>query len=205
MRPAISLNRSHELLVSMIPEILSYLCYLLAFANITSKLTAKSRSFGQSGFMHWSTFRSLLGTNVLIVMLLGSEALWLVTKVTSMPGAQAKILSDQQLEELLCFADTTRHPGRNRLIVLLSVKAGLRAGEIAKLTWEMLVDPEGDIGNSMELRDCAAKKGSGRRLPIHLVLRQALLFSKGKTGCTGAVIRFRARRPDDRTQHRSLV
>jgi integrase len=53
-----------------------------------------------------------------------------------MPGRQAKILSDQQVQDLLCFADTTRRRDRNRLMILLSVKAGLRAGEIAKLTWE---------------------------------------------------------------------
>ena len=34
----------------------------------------------------------------------------------------------------------TRHPIRNRVIVLLSAKAGLRAGEIANLTWDMVVD-----------------------------------------------------------------
>ena len=32
-------------------------------------------------------------------------------------------------------------PLRNRLIVLLSVKAGLRAGEIANPTWEMVLTP----------------------------------------------------------------
>jgi hypothetical protein len=32
------------------------------------------------------------------------------------------------------------YPLRNRVIVLLSVKAGLRAGEIAKLTWDMVLD-----------------------------------------------------------------
>lgn len=130
-------------------------------------------------------------------MILGSEAIVARNKVPSMPGAQAKILSDQQIQELLCFADTTRYPARNRLIVLLSVKAGLRAGEIAKLTWEMLVDPEGDLGNSIELRDCAAKKGSGRRIPIHPILRQALLGSKDKTGRTGTVIRSERGGPMD--------
>jgi integrase len=114
-----------------------------------------------------------------------------------MPGAQAKILSDHQVNELLCFAETTRYPARNRLIVLLSTKAGLRAGEIAKLTWKMLVDPEGDLGNSIELRDCAAKKGSGRRIPIHPILRQALLGWRDKTGCTGAVIRSERGGPMD--------
>jgi 6-phosphofructokinase len=32
-------------------------------------------------------------------------------------------------------------------MVLLSVKAGLRAGEIAKLTWPMVVDAQGRIGS----------------------------------------------------------
>jgi integrase len=104
-------------------------------------------------------------------------------------GSQAKILSDQQVDELLCFAETTRHPSRNRLIVLLSLKAGLRAGEIAKVTWEMLADPAGNVGGSIELQDNVAKKGSGRRIPLHPVLRKALLVWKEESDCTGPVIR----------------
>jgi hypothetical protein len=53
-----------------------------------------------------------------------------------MAGKQAKILSADHIGDLLFFAERSRHPDRNRLIVLLSVKAGLRAAEIAKLTWE---------------------------------------------------------------------
>jgi integrase/recombinase XerD len=48
-----------------------------------------------------------------------------------MPGKQAKILSEDDLQDLLVYASTTRNPIRNRVIVLLSAKAGLRAGEIA--------------------------------------------------------------------------
>ena len=48
-----------------------------------------------------------------------------------MPGRQAKILSKDSSDDLLVFASTTRQPLRDRLIVLLSVKAGLRAAEIA--------------------------------------------------------------------------
>jgi integrase len=105
-----------------------------------------------------------------------------------MPGRQAKILSNQQVQELLCFADTTRNPNRNRLMILLSIKAGLRAGEIAKLTWEMLIDPEGNLGRSIELRDRVAKKGSGRRIPIHPMLREALLVWRDQNNCAGVVI-----------------
>src|ERR1700683_4650902 len=70
----------------------------------------------------------------------------------TMAGKQAKILSDQQTISLLVFASATRNPRRNHLILLLSLKAGLRAGEIAKLTWDMVVGPTGEIGSVIELR-----------------------------------------------------
>lgn len=91
-----------------------------------------------------------------------------------MAGKQAKILTDFHVRDLLIYADNTRYPLRNRVIVLLSVKAGLRAGEIAKLTWQMVLDAGGDIAPAIELRDSAAKKGSGRRIPLHNELQQAL-------------------------------
>ena len=55
-------------------------------------------------------------------------------------GEQAKILSDPDQQDLLVYASPRRYPHRNVVIVLLSVKAGLRAGEIAKLTWDMVLD-----------------------------------------------------------------
>src|SRR5579872_458942 len=91
-----------------------------------------------------------------------------------MAGRQAKILAADQIDNLLLFAETTRYPLRDRVIVLLSVKAGLRAAEIANLTWEMVLDPNGGIGSSLELRDHAAKKGHGRMIPLHVELRDAL-------------------------------
>jgi integrase len=106
-----------------------------------------------------------------------------------MAGKQAKILSDQAVEDLLFFAETTRHPERNRVIVLLSLKAGLRAAEIANLTWQMIDTPDGEVGTSIELRDAAAKKGHGRRIPIHADLRSALVTSRLKSGSIGPVIR----------------
>jgi integrase len=62
-----------------------------------------------------------------------------------MSGKQAKILAANHIDDLLLFAETTRYPARDRVIVLLSVKAGLRAAEIANLTWDMVLDPEGDV------------------------------------------------------------
>ena len=96
-----------------------------------------------------------------------------------MAGRQAKILTDGQIESLLIFASLTRNLDRNRVIVLLSTKAGLRAGEIANLTWDMVVGPAGDVGTVLELHNRAAKKKSGRRIPIHSDLRAALLSGEG--------------------------
>jgi integrase/recombinase XerD len=92
-----------------------------------------------------------------------------------MPGRQAKILSPADVNDLLLYASCTRNPLRNRVIVLLSAKAGLRASEIANLTWDMVMDATGQIGGVIELQDAAAKKGSGRMIPIHPELRAALV------------------------------
>jgi integrase len=106
-----------------------------------------------------------------------------------MAGKQAKILSVSDVNDLLVFASCTRHPIRNRVIVLLSAKAGLRAGEIAKLTWDMVLDPTDKIGAVIELRDHAAKKGSGRLIPVHPDLRQALAAYRSLLPIIGPVIR----------------
>jgi integrase len=91
-----------------------------------------------------------------------------------MAGRQAKILSPDDLHDLLVFASCTRKPLRNRVLVLLSAKAGLRAGEIANLTWSMVTDAAGGISGLIELPDSAAKKCGGRSIPLHPELAGAL-------------------------------
>jgi integrase len=103
-------------------------------------------------------------------------------------GKQAKILSEANIDDLLLFAETSRHPLRNKVIVLLSAKAGLRAGEIAHLTWAMITDPTGDIGTVLELPDRAAKKGSGWVIPLHEELRTALAAWRLVREAAGPVI-----------------
>lgn len=84
-----------------------------------------------------------------------------------MAGKQAKVLSEGNILDLLLYAETTRLPLRNKTIVLLSAKAGLRAGEIAKLTWDMVTDPMGNVGPVLQLPNRIAKKNSGRMIPLH--------------------------------------
>ena len=77
-----------------------------------------------------------------------------------MVGKRAKILGSGHVEDLLFFARHTRHPIRNQVIVLLSLKAGLRAAEIANLTWDMVVDPTGEIATIL---GAAGSRGQERQ------------------------------------------
>jgi integrase len=88
---------------------------------------------------------------------------------------QAKILSKNQIDAVLGYLSKTRYPIRNRVIFLLSVKAGLRAKEIACLSWEMLTDAEGKIGESIHLLNQASKGKSGRVIPLNKELQSALI------------------------------
>src|SRR5664280_2332628 len=106
-----------------------------------------------------------------------------------MLGKQAKILSDDNIRDLLAFTALPRYPPRNRVMVLLSVKAGLRAGEIANLTWDMVTDSVGNIGTVIALEDRIAKKKSGRVIPVHPDLADALVALQKVTGGLGPVIR----------------
>ena len=90
-------------------------------------------------------------------------------------GKQAKTLSKGQIDAMLAYLTTTRHAKRNRLIFLLSAKAGLRAKEIARLTWWMTNDSEGRIGWEICLLDSASKGKSGRRIPLNEDVRNALI------------------------------
>jgi integrase/recombinase XerD len=81
------------------------------------------------------------------------------------------------------------NPDRDRVIILLSAKAGLRAGEIAKLTWPMVIDAQGRLAAQIELHDAAAKKGGGRTIPLHPDLSRILRRLQRRDGTDGPVIR----------------
>ena len=89
-------------------------------------------------------------------------------------GKQAKILTKGQAEAVHAYLATTRHPERNRVTFLLSLKAGLRAKEIASLKWAMVTDAEGNLSDAIHLTDDASKGRSGRIIPMNKELRLAM-------------------------------
>jgi integrase/recombinase XerC len=95
-------------------------------------------------------------------------------------GKQAKVLSGSQVKRVLHECENSRYPERDRVMVLLSVNAGLRAIEISKVTWGMVLAAEGNVGDVLELRDGATKgEKGGRQVPLCVELRAALQALKG--------------------------
>ncbi len=95
-----------------------------------------------------------------------------------MIGKPAKVLRPNDVRRALALVAKRRHGARNKTMILLSVKAGMRAGEIAQLTWSMITDSNGAVGDFIELPSAVAKYGSGRRLPMHEDIRRSLQVLK---------------------------
>jgi integrase len=106
-----------------------------------------------------------------------------------MPGKQAQRITPPMLQRMLRYASQTAFPHRDRVMILLSVKAGLRACEITNLDWSMVLDARGKVADSLAIRDAIAKKRSGRRIPMHPDLRRALQALLRTGDSWGPVIR----------------
>lgn len=87
---------------------------------------------------------------------------------------QAKTLTKAQQDAMLAFLSTTSLPDRNKIIFLLSVRAGLRAKEISKITWSMVMDASGALQDAIHLEDVASKGKSGGIIWMNKGLRAAL-------------------------------
>src|SRR5262249_5844160 len=79
-----------------------------------------------------------------------------------MLGKQAKVVSLRELKRLLDYAAHGRYPERDRVLVLLSFKAGLGAKEIAGLRWSMVTDSSGQLADHLALPDRASKRAERR-------------------------------------------
>jgi integrase/recombinase XerC len=103
----------------------------------------------------------------------------------------AKVLEPEDVRLVLEHVRHQRHPERNRVIVLASFKAGLRACEIAGLEWPMVLASDKRVGNQIIIAPSIAKKGAGRLIPLHAHLKAALqqLHKAQGRPLTGAVAR----------------
>jgi len=77
--------------------------------------------------------------------------------------AQAKTLTQAELDRVFAHIDTKKYAQRNRAIVAMSFYAGLRVAEIAKLTMADVVSPDSTIKNEIRL-SAAQTKGKHPRV-----------------------------------------
>jgi integrase len=116
----------------------------------------------------------LVYIRLVLVIVYDQTALAASLEIIVSLSKQAKTLTRGQIDAVLGYLERTRNPVRNRAIFLLSVRAGLRAKEIASLTWDMVTESDDAIGKAIRLEDIASKGKSGRVIPLSRDLREAL-------------------------------
>ena len=87
--------------------------------------------------------------------------------------SEAKPLNDAELRAVLRACLATRYAERNRVVVLLAFKAGLRAGEITRLRRWHVMTAGGDLADTIALDKMASPRP--RTVPISVELRSAII------------------------------
>jgi len=104
-------------------------------------------------------------------------------------GKQAKTLTEAQEKAVLAYLATGRSPQRNAVMFLLSVDAGLRAKEVASVTWEMVTDSSASLTDEIRLQDKASKGKSGGVVFISKRLADAMRVYAETQKTTGTIIK----------------
>ena len=111
-------------------------------------------------------------------------------------GKQAKTLSRVQVKMISEYLLTNRYGLRDQTIFYFSVKAGLRAKEIAHLKWSMVMNSDGSVGDYLNLPNASSKGNGGRVVPLNKDLKLNLIkllqehsSSKHFSPSTSAIIR----------------
>ena len=116
----------------------------------------------------------------------------------------AKVPRPADVRKLLRHVGRQRYPDRAIVMVLLSFRAGLRACEISGLRWSMILASNQRVGQQITIARSIAKRGSGRRVPLHPELKAALTRLHAVEGkpVDGPVIRSER---DDHMKPASIV
>jgi integrase len=89
---------------------------------------------------------------------------------------QAKTLSERQIDTTVSVLSRSKRPFRDVVAFLLSVRAGLRAKEIAEATWLMVTDGDGRISDELRITNAASKgENGGRVIKLNKQLKAALV------------------------------
>jgi len=90
---------------------------------------------------------------------------------------QAKVLTPEELKRLLKIVTFTRHKDRNRLVVLFSFLAGLRACELAQLRVKDVMSVQADIveiKDTIYLQNWQTKGSQAQQVVVNEQLRKEI-------------------------------
>lgn len=88
--------------------------------------------------------------------------------------AAAKSLTPAELEQVLAYISTRAYAQRNRVMLLMTVAAGLRVNEVAGLTLGDVLDSRGAVRSEVFLSAQRAKHGHARTIYINTRLQAEL-------------------------------
>jgi integrase/recombinase XerD len=88
--------------------------------------------------------------------------------------AQAKVLTERELKRALAVTATRRHAERDRLALLLTHWAGMRVCEVAALTRDRVLGPNGEVLVEWRLSSEQTKGDKGRVIYANAKLRREL-------------------------------
>ena len=91
---------------------------------------------------------------------------------------QAAYLTATHLKNALARTTEYKYAARNRLIIQLTVLAGLRAKEVAGLRWEHILDGSGEVADAIRLTDDISKGRSGGLIALGDTLKDALVRAR---------------------------
>lgn len=111
---------------------------------------------------------------------------------------RAKIIEDKDLEKVNRYiAANSKNPARDKLVVYLTAKAGLRASEVARIRWDSVIEANGKVGDILRLfGDMVKGKKKYREIAIGEELRGLLrAYRKEQTDepLESRIIKFQAR------------
>ena len=106
-----------------------------------------------------------------------------------MAPIKGRALTKSKINKLEKLIENHRYPKRDRVLLLLSLDAGLTATEISELTWPMVTDVRGRVDYGIRLPRRPVQYGQERRVSmLGGSLRRALITLKGRRRLDGPVI-----------------
>jgi len=104
--------------------------------------------------------------------------------------AQAKTLSNTDIEHVLAYVETRAHAQRNRAMLLLTHLAGLRVGEVACLRWQDVTNKDGIVKDEIRLLPDMTKGRHARTVFVSSKLKGELQAYVAQAKCVDSSYPF---------------